>query len=99
MGRIRPALLGRYALPTPSKWSILHQGHVHQEFYSSVSDIPLYTTPSTMAQIMPKALDYRLDARRRGYRVVTLCDAGIDCGGGKAPTSVVRQKEINTYHT
>lgn len=52
-----------------------------------------------MAQIMPKALDYRLDARRPGYRVVTLCDAGIDCGGGKAPTSVVRQKEINTYHT
>ena len=48
------------------------QGHIHQELSSDVGGVPLFASPSTMAQIRPGAQEYRLDSRRPGYRVVEL---------------------------
>ncbi len=48
------------------------QGHVHQELSSEVGGVPLFASPSTMAQIQPGAQESRLYSRRPGYRVVEL---------------------------
>ena len=52
------------------------QGHIHQELSSDVGGVPLFASPSTMAQIRPGAQEYRLDSRRPGYRVVELPESG-----------------------
>ena len=50
-----------------------------------------------MAQIKPKAPEYRLDNQRPGYRVVTLGDVvGVHCGGGGG-RSVMGQRNLSTY--
>ena len=49
--------------------------------------VPVFATPSTMAQIMPHSTQYRLDSKPPGFRVVELfdgphCHAAAERGGG-----------------
>ena len=47
-------------------------GHVHHEFEGQWGSIPVYTTPSTVYQIMGGTQEFRADPIPPGFRVIEL---------------------------
>jgi Icc protein len=50
-------------------------GHVHQEFAGSFLGVPVYTSPSTAFQFLPRADESSFDELPPGFRVIELGDA------------------------
>lgn len=54
-------------------------GHAHQAFDGRRGPVRVLGTPSTCAQFRPHAVEFALDARPPGYRMLTLhADGGLD---------------------
>ena len=71
-------------------------GHIHQEPEAVVAGgVPVYTTPSTMAQILPLSMEYRLDSRPPGFRVVELLRSESSrVGAGGADNATMRTRVV-----
>ncbi len=55
--------------------AVLH-GHVHQDFAGDIADVPVWATPSTCFQFVPRQAHYQIDATAPGYRVIELHNDG-----------------------
>lgn len=64
-------------------------GHIHQEFQAEVRGVPVFGSPSTCVQFVPKSIKFSLDALAPGYRWLTLK------ANGKIETGVERLGEFN----
>jgi Icc protein len=52
-------------------------GHIHQECQQTHNQIPIYGTPATSIQFMPRTPRFQLDSRPPGYRWLELEDNGV----------------------
>jgi len=62
-------------------------GHVHQEYLGSLSDVPVYCTPSTAIQFTPGTVQLEFDDLPPGFRVIELDEERFQ-------TSVTRLPEL-----
>jgi len=71
---MNPRLHGRLGAPSPVRALVF--GHLHQDVAMRIGEVPLYGTPSTCFQFLPKSPRFSLDTTAPGYRQIHLHDDG-----------------------
>jgi Icc protein len=71
---VNPQLHRRLGEPSPVRGLLF--GHLHQEVSTRIGAVPLYGTPSTCFQFLPKSQRFSVDTAAPGYRRIRLHEDG-----------------------